>query len=207
MTKERFNLIFAQNVNGNRMGNEYQNASLSLCSSTLYIDIRSPFEISIVSRRAEPCFSIHAQSTLCTYIHTRVYSSSFGVHSRCIPKMHTSADSTERFLLSFFFSFLFFLSSGETVSVRGRRTVLFENAVNEQAFLYSIDRGFFITNFDQIFNRYIYMYFTFEDLFLLYFIIIIRLCNIFYYKRHFSFCTNHEIFGEKVRNDFFFSRF
>lgn len=108
MTKERFNLIFAQNVNGNRMGNEYQNASLSLCSSTLYIDIRSPFEISIVSRRAEPCFSIHAQSTLCTYIHTRVYSSSFGVHSRCIPKMHTSADSTERFLLSFFFSFLFF---------------------------------------------------------------------------------------------------
>lgn len=48
------------------------------------------------------------------------------------------------------------------------------------------------------------MYFTFEDLFLLYFIIIIRLCNIFYYKRHFSFCTNHEIFGEKVRNDFFF---
>lgn len=159
MTKERFNLIFAQNVNGNRMGNEYQNASLSLCSSTLYIDIRSPFEISIVSRRAEPCFSIHAQSTLCTYIHTRVYSSSFGVHSRYIPKMHTSADSTERFLLFFFFSFLFFLSSGETVSVRGRRTVLFENAVNEQCFLYSIDRSFFIINFDQISNRYIYVFY------------------------------------------------
>lgn len=112
MTKERFNLIFAQNVNGNRMGNEYQNASLSLCSSTLYIDIRSPFEISIVSRRAEPCFSIHAQSTLCTYIHTRVYSSSFGVHSRYIPKMHTSADSTERFLLFFFFLFFFFIFRG-----------------------------------------------------------------------------------------------
>lgn len=157
MTKERFNLIFAQNVNGNRMGNEYQNASLSLCSSTLYIDIRSPFEISIVSRRAEPCFSIHAQSTLCTYIHTRVYSSSFGV--RYIPKMHTSADSTERFLLFFFFLFFFFIFRGNRFRSREENGFVWKCCERTSFFIFDRSWLFYYKFRSDFQSIYIYVFY------------------------------------------------
>lgn len=122
--KNRFNnFIFAQNGMA-RMERISEHKPVALFLD--YIDIRSLFEISVVRRRAEPFSCFRFTHNLRFVRYTRAYThrhSGCTHHSRYITKMHTSADSTERFLLLFFF-FFFFIFRGNRF--RSRETFVWK---------------------------------------------------------------------------------